>query len=163
MAINLLPGDLQDQAKYEFYNAISEVFIDAADAIFPYSAMLDPFIATLDEYLKLTDKDFWARLEHLPEPALVESVPNFLNVEFEALFDIPVRVGGSEADVIEAYELQAAVLNQPNNIQITQNIEEEVPVSGTVTSQPVSVPAHVTIISPAAPPPPGGRRRGSTR
>ncbi|HRE30684.1 MAG TPA: hypothetical protein PLD88_01790, partial [Candidatus Berkiella sp.] len=77
-------------------SGLMDIFIDSNQNFFPAEEISNAFEQAFQNYVQMDQKDFLAEVEDAIEKlALNDKGPDFLNLEFEQLFDIQVEEGGS--------------------------------------------------------------------
>lgn len=78
-------------------NSIQQIFIPAENGVLPYEGIFTAFEQAFFNYLVQDEKSFTDTIESLGQQSRVGSQPDFLNLSFEDLFNIPVTEGSSDA------------------------------------------------------------------
>ncbi len=98
------------------------VFIPVRPSLLHFSNISEPFEKALKEYVNLDEKEFIALLDSLPETTKKD--PNFLNVKFEDLFNIPVSTGHREVGQVAQMERSSGVFSQGVTVEINAAFDE---------------------------------------
>lgn len=98
-----------DELKTEVNGSLEDVFLPVESPVIFHEMLFPQLNDTFISYFFLGEKEFFERLQYLDEKGKVDSEPNFLNLTFEALFDIPVNEYGSNITNIAQASLSSGV------------------------------------------------------
>jgi hypothetical protein len=160
--------DLSAEMVERLQQVLNRIFLTSEDAVFPYEQMLNSFIESFFDWIQLDDAAFLALLNQLPSENDVDSDPGFLNLELEALLDIPIDTGtsnplaqsfsGREGGVLDSaisIALSSDILTSEREIQVTSvpapSVSQPVTAgpSGVVTAPPpTTFPTNTAPITP---------------
>lgn len=88
------------QALSTFGINVENSFLSIDNLLSPFEGLFSAFQDALYSYLQLDEGSFITKIQFLGEYAGVQSVPNFLNLSFEQLFEVPVAEDGNDALMI---------------------------------------------------------------
>jgi len=103
LANNVLPSTHSDSGESgfllltDYQVSLEGVFLSLPNASIPYEDILTAWEDAFIDYLFLSPEAFVAALHHAVGEDTADSAPNFLNVSWEDLFNIPVTEGGGES------------------------------------------------------------------
>ncbi len=148
-------ADLSAEMVERLQEVLDRVFLSSENAVLPYEQMLTAFIDSFFKYIQLDDNAFLDTLALLPTTADVEGEPDFLNLELEALVNIPIDEGTANAVTLSYTGKGSAVLDAAVTVAtLTDTYFNVAQAMVTSVGLPPQAVQTVTVSSVTAPPKP---------
>lgn len=138
--------------------SIEGTFLSVANLLIPSEGLFSAFQDAFYSYLSLDEGSFANAINFLGEYSGVQSSPNFLNLTFEQLFEVPVAEGGSDILAIMFSGESGAVesISVPLNLNSDGNTNDVTSVASEPQTLAVLSPIVFTTTSTTTPPPSTG-------
>lgn len=150
--------DLDSVFQQEFVKTVNDIgfsttnaFLSVGDLLFPFEGIFSTFHKALMSYLQIDESAFAHQIAFLGEMGLVQSVPNFLGLSFEQLFDVPVTEGSSEVTaltfegatgLVESIGIALNLNSSEKTAEVTSVMSE----SRTLSTPPITIKTTITTI-----------------